>query len=257
MAAPIPQHVSQQGAHARDPLWFAVIALGLTQITAWGTSYYCLGVLAGPIATDTGWSRSLVYFGFTLALLAMGLVSTWTGRTIDRHGARGVMAGGTLLVSAGLVALSQVRSESAYLAAWVFLGVGMRLCLYDAAFAAREAGGAQALIVGAHNFYVRDRRTIIAPATRHRLPAVYEWSDQVTAGGLMSFGASLAERYQRASELAEDLATAGEIDHKATEIEDIRKRLKARDVPKKTFCWHCRKPLHARSDTCPFCGEKQ
>ncbi len=64
-------------------------------------------------------------------------------------------------------------------------------------------------------------------------------------------------RYQRASEFIEDLGTAGEIDHKATEMEDIRRRLKARDVPKKTFCWHCRKPLHARSDACPFCGEKQ
>ena len=63
------------GARARisDPMLAAVCALGITQITAWGTSYYCLGVLAGPIATDTGWSRSLVYFGFTAALLAMGL----------------------------------------------------------------------------------------------------------------------------------------------------------------------------------------
>jgi serine/threonine-protein kinase len=67
----------------------------------------------------------------------------------------------------------------------------------------------------------------------------------------------VSERYQRASELIEDLGTAGEIDHKATEMEDIRRRLKAREVPKKSFCWHCRKPLHARSDTCPFCGEKQ
>jgi serine/threonine-protein kinase len=23
------------------------------------------------------------------------------------------------------------------------------------------------------------------------------------------------------------------------------------------FCWHCRKPLHARSNRCPFCGEQQ
>jgi eukaryotic-like serine/threonine-protein kinase len=65
------------------------------------------------------------------------------------------------------------------------------------------------------------------------------------------------DRYQRASELLEDLATAADIDHKATELEDIRKRLKAREVTKGGFCWHCRKPLHARSDTCPFCGEKQ
>ena len=39
------------------------------------------------------------------------------------------------------------------------------------------------------------------------------------------------QRYQRASELLEDLATATDIDHTATELEDIRKRLKAREVP--------------------------
>ncbi len=74
---------------------------------------------------------------------------------------------------------------------------------------------------------------------------------------MKAISADLGARYQRASELLEDLATAGDIDHKATELDDIRKRLKAREVPKKGFCWHCRKPLHARSDTCPFCGEAQ
>jgi serine/threonine protein kinase len=74
---------------------------------------------------------------------------------------------------------------------------------------------------------------------------------------MKAISADLRGRYQRASELLEDLATAGDIDHKATELDDIRKRLKAREVPKKGFCWHCRKPLHARSDTCPFCGEAQ
>ena len=114
----------------------AVLALGITQITVWGTSYYCLGVLAGPISRDMGWSRGFVFLGFTVALLAMGIVSSAVGRAIDRHGARAVMTLGTVLVSAGLFALSQVQSEVAYLAVWVFLGLGMRLCLYDAAFAA-------------------------------------------------------------------------------------------------------------------------
>jgi hypothetical protein len=114
----------------------AVLALGITQITAWGTSYYCLGVLAGPITRDTGWSRGFVFLGFTVALLAMGLVSSAVGRAIDRHGGRVVMTLGTALVSAGLFALAHVRSEPAYLAVWAFLGLGMRMCLYDAAFAA-------------------------------------------------------------------------------------------------------------------------
>jgi MFS family permease len=120
----------------RDPFLLAVCALGVAQITVWGTSYYCLGVLANPIVADTGWSRSSVYFGFTVAVLAMGTISAWAGRAIDRHGARAVMMTGTVMVSAGLYALSLVRSEGAWLAAWVFLGLGMRLALYDAAFAA-------------------------------------------------------------------------------------------------------------------------
>jgi MFS family permease len=114
----------------------AVVALGITQITAWGTSYYCLGVLAGPISRDTGWSRGFVFLGFTVALLAMGLVSSLVGRAIDRFGARAVMTLGTVLVSSGLYALSHVHDKAAYLAVWAFLGLGMRLCLYDAAFAA-------------------------------------------------------------------------------------------------------------------------
>src|SRR5678816_2747512 len=119
-----------------DPMLGAVLALGITQITAWGTSYYCLGVLGGPISRDTGWSRGFVFLGFTAALLAMGLVSNTVGRAIDRHWGRLVMTLGSVLVSAGLFALAHVRSEPAYLVVWVFLGLGMRLCLYDAAFAA-------------------------------------------------------------------------------------------------------------------------
>ena len=114
----------------------AVLALGVTQITAWGTSYYCLGVLAGPLRQDTGWSRGFVFLGFTVALLTMGVVSGWVGRVIDRRGARAVMSMGTVLVSAGLFALAHVQGKAAYLGVWVFLGLGMRLCLYDAAFVA-------------------------------------------------------------------------------------------------------------------------
>jgi serine/threonine-protein kinase len=43
----------------------------------------------------------------------------------------------------------------------------------------------------------------------------------------------------------------------AENVEDIQARLKARDAPQGRFCWHCRKPLHARTDQCPFCGERQ
>jgi len=88
---------------------------------------------------------------------------------------------------------------------------------------------------------------------------MFELPDQLTI--CFTQGAAevriLGDRYQRASELLDDLATAAEIDHNASELEDIRRRLRAREVPKRGFCWHCRKPLHARSEVCAFCGEKQ
>jgi hypothetical protein len=43
----------------------------------------------------------------------------------------------------------------------------------------------------------------------------------------------------------------------AQEMDEIKPRIKPRETPAPRFCWHCRKPLHARSDKCPFCGEKQ
>jgi serine/threonine-protein kinase len=38
---------------------------------------------------------------------------------------------------------------------------------------------------------------------------------------------------------------------------DIRERLRARETPPGRFCWHCGKPLSARTAACPFCGETQ
>ena len=40
-------------------------------------------------------------------------------------------------------------------------------------------------------------------------------------------------------------------------LRGIRARLRSRTTPAAGFCWHCRKPLHARTDPCPFCGEAQ
>src|SRR5262245_44270092 len=135
----MPQSIqsrTEPGAWLRQPATHAVFALGITQIIAWGTSLYALGVLGKPIAADTGWSQSLVFGGLTVGLLASGAVSAFVGRTIDRRGARATMAIGSIVMAVGLVLLSLVTDPYAYLAVWVLLGVAMRLSLYDAAFAA-------------------------------------------------------------------------------------------------------------------------
>jgi serine/threonine-protein kinase len=81
----------------------------------------------------------------------------------------------------------------------------------------------------------------------------------------------LTVRYQRAADLLDDLLaarvpaggragrrrTAVGLDLAEANVADIHSRLKARETPQARFCWQCRKPLHARTDRCPFCNEAQ
>lgn len=112
-----------------------VTALGVTQILAWGSSFYLLAVLAKPIAEDTGWPLPLVVGGFSAGLLVSGLVSPRVGRSIDRLGGRPVLALSSLLLAAGQASLAAATSLPIYLLAWLLMGAGMGAGLYDAAFA--------------------------------------------------------------------------------------------------------------------------
>lgn len=121
---------------AAAPAWRVIIAtLGLTQIFAWGSSYYLLGVLANPIADETGWSLAAVVGGLSLGLLAAGMISPRIGRAIARHGGRPVLTASSLLLAAGLALLGLAQTLPVFLAAWLVIGLGMGAGLYDAAFA--------------------------------------------------------------------------------------------------------------------------
>jgi MFS family permease len=112
-----------------------VSALGVTQIFAWGTSYYLPAVLAAPITREMGWSISSVVGGLSLGLLAAGLVSPWVGRIIAERGGRPVLAVSACLLAVGLGMLASAQSLPLYLLAWVVIGLGMGAGLYDPAFA--------------------------------------------------------------------------------------------------------------------------
>ena len=83
----------------------------------------------------------------------------------------------------------------------------------------------------------------------------------------------VTSRYQRAADLLEDILSArtppprqgaprppaqDQLSRAGRDDGDrVQARVRARDTPAARFCWQCRKPLHARSDRCPFCGETQ
>lgn len=62
---------------------------------------------------------------------------------------------------------------------------------YERAFAAIAAQRPDALFVGANTKFMGDRVRIIALAAKYRLPAIYEFREQVEDGGFMAYGASL------------------------------------------------------------------
>ena len=103
-------------------------------------------------------------------------------------------------------------------------------------------------------------------APRSRNPKIPKAINDVV---MKAMAPDIHARYQRAGEMLEDILSARggprrtprptplPADTAADDPQDIQMRLRARETPQARFCWHCRKPLHARSDRCPFCGEAQ
>ncbi len=111
-----------------------IALLGLLQILSWGGSFYLLGVLADPIAADTGWPHQWVLGGASIGLLVASLLSPLCGRLIARIGGRRVLAAHGLILAAGLWIMALAPSLPVFLLAWVIIGVAMASGLYDALF---------------------------------------------------------------------------------------------------------------------------
>jgi len=68
----------------------------------------------------------------------------------------------------------------------------------DAAFAALAQRQAGALVVGADGFFFSRRDQLVALASRHTVPAIYDVREYAASGGLISYGASLTAAYREA-----------------------------------------------------------
>lgn len=122
----------------------AIVCLGLTQLVGWGVTFYLIGALGPAMTADLGWNAATVYGGFSAAIVTMALASPLAGMAVDRWGGHRVMPVGALIAASGCALLAAAHAVALYFLAWLLLGAGMRLCLYDAAFAslARAAGPA-------------------------------------------------------------------------------------------------------------------
>lgn len=111
-------------------------AISATQIVGWGSTYFIPAILAEPIGASLGVSVPIVFSGITIMLVAGAFAGTAIGRHVDRHGPRGVMMTGSVLMATGLALLATASGLPGFVAAWTVMGLGMPMVLIQTPFAA-------------------------------------------------------------------------------------------------------------------------
>lgn len=125
-----------------------VLALGSAQTLAWGSTYYLPAILAEPMASELGISTGNVFAAFSLALIVTAVLGPLSGKRIDHHGGRDVLALSSIVFAVGLAMLGLANGPLMLWAGWLVIGIGMALGLYESAFSTlagiygRDARGA-------------------------------------------------------------------------------------------------------------------
>lgn len=113
----------------------AVWTLGVTQLVGYGATSYLPATVASAQADSLGISTAFVFGAFSAALLLQGLLGPAVGRATDRGGARTPLAAGSIVIAASLIGMASAQTAWQLALAWLVMGVGMSLALYDIAFA--------------------------------------------------------------------------------------------------------------------------
>ncbi|HEX6544165.1 MAG TPA: MFS transporter [Ktedonobacterales bacterium] len=125
------------GSLRRKPYygWVLVVTLGLTTIISYGTTEYLFGVLVVPMGQELGWNRASLSGAYSLMLVFSGLLGVPIGRFVDRHGARLVMAIGSVLGGLSLAGLAGIHSLWQFYLLWAGgLGIATALTFYPVTF---------------------------------------------------------------------------------------------------------------------------
>jgi len=120
---------------AKESKTRVVAALGSTQTLAWASSYYLPAILGAPIAAALGLSPSVFFGIFSVALLISAALGPAVGKIIDHHGGRGMLVASNLVLALGLALLARAQGIVGLVVAWIPIGAGITMGLYDPAFA--------------------------------------------------------------------------------------------------------------------------
>lgn len=116
--------------------WVVVSALSVTVTTSFGVIYYGFPVFLRPMEEEFRASRVAVTGAFSIGLAVSALLAIPVGKWLDRHGARGIMTGGSCLGALLLFAWARVEGLVGLYVVWCLMGVAMAATFYEPAFAA-------------------------------------------------------------------------------------------------------------------------
>ncbi|MBI3091704.1 MAG: MFS transporter [Candidatus Tectomicrobia bacterium] len=143
-------------AGAQRKLYYGWIILGVcafTNLLILGVRFSS-GIFLKPMSVELTWSRSLVSQGFALSNLLIGFYQPFTGRLLDRWGARPTMAAGALLTAVVTILISFTQAPWHFFATF---GV-----LYPLGVAGSAIGSSAALV---QRWFKRYRGTALSVVT--------------------------------------------------------------------------------------------
>lgn len=119
--------------NAKESLAVWLLSLGLLLIYA--GLFYAFPAVLPDLLTETGWSKSDLALGPTIAYLVMAGLTPLTGRVIDRGKGGAMVVAMPVLAATGVAALAFVETRWQWWAVWAILGVAQSGCLYESVFA--------------------------------------------------------------------------------------------------------------------------
>ena len=116
-----PMSSTRLSSHEVRFVW----VLSALQLITWGSVFYGFALFMAPLEHELGLQRAESSLGFSLMLLAEGLLAFPVGRWIDHGHERLVMTGGSLLVGLAFLVHSQISTIAGFYTVWTVMGMGL------------------------------------------------------------------------------------------------------------------------------------
>lgn len=186
----------------------AVWLLALGQFIAYAALLYSFPALQVAAEAGTGWSKSALALGPTVALAVAAVVSPLCGRLVDRGWGGEMLAAAPVLGGLGLLGAALAGGPAGWLAGWALAGVAQGAGFYDGCFAfltrrlgprARAAIIRITLVAGFSGSFTYPAGAWAGEAFGWRVALVLFAALSAVAGaGVNGYGAALLRRGERA-----------------------------------------------------------